>query len=186
MSDCFLGEIRLFAGYKIPAGWVACDGRSLSVQTYQALYSLIGNTYGGNSQNFNLPDLRSRLPIGQGNGLNLTPRTLAQTGGTPTVEVTDAQMPAHNHPLIVSNAPATIESPSGALYASFPNNFPATLNGMYTTNTSGAQQTFDHAMLSSTGGNQDHENVMLTFGINYMMATAGQYPPRPSEEATNG
>lgn len=64
--------------------------------------------------------------------------------------------------------------------------FPATLNGMYTTNTTGAQQTFDAALLDSVGGNEAHSNVMLTFGINYMMATAGLYPPRPSEEAANG
>ena len=83
MSDYFVGEIRLFAGAYAPANWHLCDGSLLSINTYQALYSLIGTTYGGvGVSTFGLPDLRGRIPIGQGQGTGLTNRVLGQNGGT--------------------------------------------------------------------------------------------------------
>lgn len=120
MADCFLGEIRIFAGDYAPEGWLLCQGQSLSVSEYQALYSVIGNTYGGDSVKFNLPNLMGRVPIGQGTGTGLTARTLGQSDGFATVTLTDATMPSHNHTFNVTTATATTVDPTNAMYASFP------------------------------------------------------------------
>src|SRR6185437_6177161 len=82
MSDWYLGEVRLFAGSYAPDGWHLCDGSTLPVNGNEALFSLIGTTYGGNgATTFGLPDLRGRLPVGQGQGPGLTARTIGQTQG---------------------------------------------------------------------------------------------------------
>jgi microcystin-dependent protein len=182
MSDCFLGEIRIFAGIRAPANWAFCDGRSLPIAGNEPLYSLIGTTYGGTSTTFCLPDLRSRLPIGQGNGVGLTPRTLAQTGGTETVTITEANLPVHNHGFQVSTLAAVSTDPTGAAYGTFPNSFPA-VTGLYVsdlTKPGTVKQVFNDIFLENSGGNASHENRMPSFGLNFIMALLGTYPPRPN------
>src|SRR5512140_3250313 len=93
MADYYLGQILMFAGNFAPAGWALCDGRLLSIQGNDALFSLIGTTYGGDgTTNFALPDLRGRVPVHQGAGF-----TLGQQQGQETVAVTTEQMPPHSH-----------------------------------------------------------------------------------------
>ena len=80
--DELMGTIKLFAGYYEPQGYMICDGRLLQISQYTALYSILGTSYGGNGQtNFALPDLRGRIPVGSGQGNNLSNVTLGQTGG---------------------------------------------------------------------------------------------------------
>lgn len=98
--DAFIGEVCLFAGGNIDDHfWLPCDGRNLPVgETYNALYSLIGNAYGGvPNQNFNLPDLRGRVPIGMGQAASGTNYVLGQAGGSATATISMAQLPEHNH-----------------------------------------------------------------------------------------
>lgn len=100
MSDPFIGEVRVFSYNFIPQGWKACDGSELNVAQYQALYAIIGNTFGGSpSKTFKVPDLRGQAVSGAGTGAGLTPRNLGNTYGVQTVTLTESQMPAHTHPL---------------------------------------------------------------------------------------
>jgi len=96
--DPILGMIILWGNPRIPNGWVPCDGRQLSIQQYTALFSLIGTYYGGNgTTTFNVPDLRSRVAVGIGQGAGLSSYALAEQGGVESVALTQAQLPAHNH-----------------------------------------------------------------------------------------
>jgi microcystin-dependent protein len=107
MSQPFIGEIRMFAGNFAPVGWMFCEGQLLSIAENDALFNLIGTTYGGDGQStFALPDLRGRLPIHQGNGF-----TLAATGGAETVNLTAQQIAAHSHPMLASNDIPTLSGP---------------------------------------------------------------------------
>lgn len=98
MAEPFLGQICIFPYTYAPAGWAECNGQQLSISQNQALYSLLGTTFGGNgSTYFNLPDLQGRLPMHLGNGEGLTPRTLAQKVGHEKFTMTPDQMPPHAH-----------------------------------------------------------------------------------------
>lgn len=112
MADGFVGEIRLFAGNYAPVNWLICDGRDVSISQYQVLYSLIGITYGGDGVNtFALPDLCGRLPMGQGTGTGLTPRTLGQKGGEQTVTLPVNKVPVHTHQVEATTSPAVSNNP---------------------------------------------------------------------------
>ena len=92
--DEFLATIKIFAGNFAPRGWMFCDGRLLPINQYTALFSLIGNYYGGDGRtNFALPDLRGRFPIGAGNGGSLTPVQLGEVGGTPSTTLHPNELP---------------------------------------------------------------------------------------------
>jgi microcystin-dependent protein len=98
IMDPMLGMIILWSSPRIPLGWLPCDGRQLTIQQYAALYAVIGIYFGGDGNTyFNLPDLRSRIPVGVGQGTNLSNYTLGQQGGTETVALNLAQLAAHNH-----------------------------------------------------------------------------------------
>jgi microcystin-dependent protein len=98
MGDQYLGEIRMVGFSFAPEGWALCNGQTLPISTYNALFSLLGTTYGGNgSTNFNLPDLQGRLPLHAGNGAGLPVYALGQKAGTQSVILTQQQMPQHTH-----------------------------------------------------------------------------------------
>lgn len=182
MSDCFLGEIRLFAGNYNPENWILCNGQSMSVQQYQALYSLIGVTYGGDGVNtFNVPDMRGRLPVGQGQGTGLTNRVIGQTGGEENHTVVEAEMPAHTHPVYATTAFATSTTagptmiygqvtPTTTQYGLYNATLPPTTTVV----------PFDTKAVSYAGGGQSHANTMTTTAISFIMATLGNYPTRPN------
>src|SRR5580765_3610287 len=105
MAEPFLGEIRAFGFYFAPLGWATCDGQIMSIAQNQALFSLLGTTYGGNgTTTFALPDLRSRVPVHQGQGPGLSPYAEGQAGGTEAVTLAAAQMPQHTHPVNASSS----------------------------------------------------------------------------------
>src|SRR6266480_4308295 len=100
MSEPFLGEIRTFGFNFAPRGWAQCNGQLLSISQNTALFSLLGTTYGGNGQTtFALPDLRSRVPIHQGQGPGLSQYSIGQSAGNESVTLNQSQMPAHIHPV---------------------------------------------------------------------------------------
>lgn len=173
--DYYLGEIRLFAGTFAPAGWHLCDGTTLNIADFDALYTLLGTTYGGDGQTtFMLPDLRSRVPVGQGAGPGLTNRALGQQFGVAQVTLTANQMPAHSHGLVASTAMATAAQPSGLVPAQNGSDLfyapqPAT----------GANpQTMVSASVTVTGGSLPHNNIMPSMAMNYIIALYGIYPSR--------
>src|SRR5437588_507679 len=112
MTQPYLGEIRLFGFYRIPANWQACDGTLLQISTNDARYAVIGTTYGGDGQTtFAVPDLRGRAPIHQGQGSGLTNRPIGQSFGFEQVTLLTQNLPVHNHAMIASQAAATTPSP---------------------------------------------------------------------------
>jgi microcystin-dependent protein len=96
--EVFLGSIMTFGFQFNPNGWQQCNGQTLAIQQYAALFSLLGTTYGGNgTTTFQLPNLQGRVPIGQGNGIGLTPRVLGEAAGTENISITINNMPSHTH-----------------------------------------------------------------------------------------
>lgn len=172
--EAFLGQIRIFAGDYAPEGWALCDGRSMTIQGNEALYSLIGTTYGGNGQTaFNLPDLRGRLPLHIGQApFSTTPTTnyaLGQQVGAETVALTQAQLPAHQHSVMVSTQPATTKIPSGSV-------LPGKTSAGFYENTTQTVSLADESLDPNVGGNQAHNNMMPTLVLNYIICTMGLYP----------
>ncbi len=182
--DAYTSQIILFAGNYEPEGWAFCDGRQLPINNYAALYSLIGTTYGGDGRTtFNLPDLRGRVAISQGQGVarspapQLTARVLGQQFGTETVSLQLAQMPAHSHALQAVNAPASALVPTSQLLA-------VTQGGdtAYITPPSGSTpvvQVLAPNAVSVAGAGQPHDNHMATQTLNYLICLNGFYPQRP-------
>jgi microcystin-dependent protein len=123
-GDNFIGQMLTVGFNFCPRGWVIAEGQILPINQNQSLYSLLGTTYGGDGRtSFALPDLRSRVNIGLGNGPGLTPRTWGQKGGAETVTLTTAELAAHNHTAVMkgtSNA-ANAGVGTGNLLASAPN-----------------------------------------------------------------
>ncbi len=182
MSEQFLGEIRIFAGSFAPQQWASCEGQTLQISDYQALYALIGTTYGGDGQtNFKLPDLRGRLPVGQGQGTNLTSRTLAQTPGQEDVTLTAANLPSHSHDFTATKGTADVLSPEPAAYYAAVN-ATGNVHGMYvdpaTAGATVTKQSFNDAVISNTGQDGRHVNVMPSLAIKYIIALQGLFPER--------
>jgi len=133
--EVFMGTIQPFAFNFAPSGWALCNGQILPIAQYQALFSLLGTYYGGNGQtNFMLPNLQGRLPMGMGNGLNLTPRVIGEISGTENVTATLNNLPNHTHALtgITANTTLQLANP-----ASNPANTPSATNSFIGTSGTG-------------------------------------------------
>lgn len=179
MADSYLGEIRMFAGNYAPDGWALCDGTLLPVSDNQALFALIGTTYGGNGvNNFALPDLRSRLPVGQGQGPALTARVIGQTFGAESVTLAPAQLPTHSHPFVVASNAASATAPGGNILAA-PN--PATINMFAAVDASKTSNNLatDTVGMSGQAQPQAHNNMMPSLSIGFIISTTGVYPTHP-------
>ncbi|MGE7955737.1 phage tail protein [Pseudomonas sp. NPDC089530] len=108
--EVFMGTIQAFSFNFPPSGWASCYGQTLGISQYQALFSLLGTYYGGNgTSNFQLPNLQGRLPIGQGNGLGLTPRVIGEVSGTESITATLNNLPTHTHTMAGLNAATTLQ-----------------------------------------------------------------------------
>ena len=179
MSDCYIGEIRLLPYLRgAPEGWQACDGSLLSIANYATLYQLLGTVYGGDGQQtFGVPDLRSRVPVHQGAGRNLTPRSLGEVGGNESITLMSMQMGAHSHVPLASTTAATSNMPTGNLLAALP----STLNtGYYNPNPAQATPvTFPATMLQPAGQSQPHDNTAPTLTLQYCIAWTGIWPAQP-------
>ncbi|MBI3286277.1 MAG: phage tail protein [Burkholderiales bacterium] len=175
MADPFLGEIRLFAGNYAPVGWLLCAGQTVSISQYEALYALLGTTYGGNgTTSFGLPNLSEKLAIGQGSGPGLTSRVLGQTCGAAAVTLTPTQLPLHTHVIQASTDVASTITPGATLSlgaVSPPSKFYD--NGEAT---AAATKAFSSLAFSTEGGNVPHDNLMPSLSLSYIIATAGIFP----------
>ena len=175
MSTPYIGEIRMFGfGTRgAPNGWQACDGSLLPISQYDALFALIGTTYGGDGQNtFGVPDLRGRVPIHQGQGPGLSNYVIGQMAGTETVTVLQTQMPAHTHTLVATTGAASSLTPGTSL-------LPGTISGdsFYDSDITGtAAVQMSPQSTSLAGGSQPHENTMPTLTVQYCIATQGIFP----------
>ena len=118
MSDPFIGEIRMFGASFPPAGWAFCDGQLIPISENDALFTLIGTTYGGDGQEtFALPNLQSRVPMHAGQGPDGITYQLAEAAGVESVTLSTNQIPIHNHIFIASNTVATSQLPGGNVAA---------------------------------------------------------------------
>lgn len=179
MSDPFIGEIRMFGGNFAPLNWAFCNGQLLSISEYDALFALIGTTYGGDGQStFGLPDLRGRIPIGEGSGPGLTPRVIGESAGTETVTLTQNQLPTHSHT-------ANVTSVTGDLPGPAINAVPAALASpgrFYAAPSNVAPQPHTVAMnpasIGPAGGNQPHDNIMPSLCVSFIISLAGVFPSR--------
>ncbi len=173
--DPYLGEIRIFAGNYAPSDWAFCDGRELSVVQNNALFSIIGITYGGDGKTtFKLPDLRGCAPMHFGNGPNLTPRTIAQSIGLITVTLNETQMPIHNHTAQGSSVVAGgIDNPTNAIWGS-----ESALSAKPYVNVKNAVA-MKADIVKPQGGNQPHNNMQPFVAMNFIICLEGIYPPKP-------
>lgn len=169
--DPYIGEVRMFAGNFAPVGWLICDGSSQSISQYSALYQLIGATYGGDGQlTFNLPDLRGRTPIHQGQGRGLSPRTLGDLLGSETVSLTAAQMPAHFHAVGANSGTGDISAPAaGCIWSTG-----STGEKQYSKNAPTASMS--PAATTAAGNGAPHNNMMPFQAVSFIIATEGIYP----------
>ena len=175
MSDAYAGEIRMFGGDYAPPGWHKCDGSLLSVNTYQLLFSLLGTAYGGDGvKTFGIPDLRGRIPVGQGLGPGMTNRVMGQAFGSEDVALTQAQLPAHSHTFAATKAQAVLPSPANAFFGAQTDN-----DKIYTQAKSGnVLAAMAAATVIPEGGSQPHNNRMPSLGITYIICLEGSYPTR--------
>lgn len=162
MSSPFLGQIIPVAFNFPPKNWAFCNGQTLPINQNQAIFALLGTTYGGNGQtNFQLPNLQSRVAMHVGGG-----HTLGQTGGTETVQLTANEIGAHAHSVTqpASKDEQTTNRPDGAYF---------TAGGGYG---SSADTAMGGTLTSAVGGNQAHANLQPSLALSFVIALAGIFP----------
>jgi len=172
MSEPFIAEVTIFAGNFAPRGWAFCDGTLLPIAQNTALFSLIGTTYGGDGRTTTqLPDLKGRAAVHQGQGPGLTRYRLGQKVGAETVALSGNQGGAHSHNLQASSAAADTPAPAGNLLADT-----TPLNHYGPADSLG--QIADAAISPVGGGGQAHNNMQPYLALNFIIALIGTYPPR--------
>ena len=166
MAEPFLSEIRIMSFGFAPQGWALCNGQLLPINQNQALFSLLGTTYGGDGRvNFALPDLRARVPIHMGSG-----HTLGERGGEQAHTLSIAELPTHAHVLTASSAAANAPvpfGPSGNLLADTATKIYGPANNLQATNAGG---------VTNTGGSQAHLNLQPFLTLNFSIALQGIFP----------
>lgn len=183
MSEPFIGQIELFGFTFPPRGWAFCQGQLQAISQNQALFSLLGTNYGGDGRTtFALPDLRGRIPIGQGQGSGLSGYTIGQVGGAEQVTLAPAQMPAHTHSLMVDAATAgssnnNVPASNEVLGQSAGKTHDGVKLDISLYNTAAPNAALDLRSVSTVGG-QPHENRMPYLALNFCIALQGIFPSR--------
>ncbi len=168
----FIGEVKMFAGNFAPRGWAKCDGQLLAISGNEALFSILGTTYGGDGRTtFGLPDLRGRVPMNWGQGAGLSNYVWGQQGGNESNTLSVAQMPGHTHPVNASTGDGNQSTPGGNLMAGT-----KILDPEYSDGT--ADVTMNANMIGSTGGNQAVENRQPYVTVTFIIALEGVFPSR--------
>lgn len=166
MSEPFLSEIKIVSFNFPPKGWALCNGQLLPINQNQALFALLGTTYGGNGQtNFALPNIRGRVPVHIGNG-----HTLGEAAGSTSVTVNIQQLPTHLHQLHGSSTTGTALIPSANLLAATPNQAYHSPDG--------ALVAMSPLAVTTVGGSQPHNNMMPYLVLNFIIALQGIFPSR--------
>ena len=162
MAEPFLSEIRVFSFNFAPKGWALCNGQLLPINQNQALFSLLGTTYGGDGRvNFALPNLQGSAPIHMGGG-----HTLGERGGEQNHTLSVAEMPTHTHPLVASSANASQAAPANTIQAA--------ANNAYTPPS--ALTTITPGTVTTVGGSQAHLNMQPFLTLNFSIALQGIFP----------
>ena len=164
MAEPFLSEIRIMSFSFPPKGWALCNGQLLPINQNQALFSLLGTTYGGDGRvNFGLPDLQGRVPIHMGSG-----HTLGERGGEQAHTLSISEIPTHTHVLNGSSAAGTLLIPAGGLPGQSASQlYQAPDNNLVAMNA---------GSVSNTGGSQAHQNMQPFLVLNFSIALQGIFP----------
>lgn len=185
----FIGEIRMFGGNFAPRSWANCDGQLLAINSNQALFSLLGTTYGGDGRTtFGLPDLRGRAPMHTGNGPGLTSRSQGQRSGSETNTMNILQMPAHNHLVETSGAKVAIKvhkapndqessDPADGILCDSNNDLFTTKPADASYN-NGDGGTIEGLTVGNTGGQQPINNMQPFLVVRFIIALQGIFPSR--------
>jgi len=165
MAEPFLSEIRLMSFQFAPKGWALCNGQLLPINQNQALFSLLGTTFGGDGRvNFALPDLRGRVPIHEGAG-----HTLGERGGEQAHTLTVGELPTHTHAVNAATAAAGgAVSPAGRVLGAVPNGYRSPAGGSL-----GAMRPDS---VTNTGGSQAHLNLQPYLTLSFCIALQGIFP----------
>ncbi|ASS73707.1 phage tail protein [Tumebacillus algifaecis] len=167
MSESYLGEIRMFAGNFAPQGWALCNGQLLSIAENEALFALLGTTYGGDGRTtFGLPNLQGRIPIHRS-----ATHPLGEAAGSEKVTLLASNLPQHTHIPMGSTTVGTDASPINAVWGTTAT---TKLYSDATTTVSMSNQ-----VLSAEGGNQPHDNMMPSTAISFIISLYGIFPPQP-------
>jgi microcystin-dependent protein len=166
VSSPYLSEVRIVAFNFPPKGWAFCNGQLLAINQNQALFALLGTTYGGNgTTTFALPDLRSRGPMHFGQGPGLASRSLGERSGEENHTLIASEMPAHTHLVNVVNTPGTQTTPAG--------NFFASNRGGYAES---GNVPMHSGAVANAGGSQPHANLPPYLTLNFCIALVGIFP----------
>jgi microcystin-dependent protein len=164
MSEPYIGEIRMFGGSFAPAGWAFCNGQLMPIAENDALFTLIGTTYGGDGQEtFALPDLQGRLPVHQGNGF-----ALGQAAGVEEVTLNGNQLPTHNHSFLGSHNQGATTNPPTNVVAQVPT------NKLYIQDP--ASVALNQASILPVGGSQPHTNLQPYLCVSFIISLFGVFP----------
>jgi microcystin-dependent protein len=166
----YIGDIMLIAFNFPPKNWALCNGQFLSIAQNQALFSILGTTYGGNGQTtFALPDLRDRVAIHMGQGPGLSNYAIGERSGEQAHTLSLAELPAHTHVARGSSAAGTSVSPAGMFAARNAAQIP-----QYGVN---VDAIMGAGAISTVGGSQPHSNMQPYLGLNFVIALVGYFPP---------
>jgi microcystin-dependent protein len=164
MGTPFLAEIRIVSFNFAPRGWALCNGQLLPINQNQALFSILGTTYGGDGRvTFALPDFRGRIPVHVGNGT-----TLGERSGEEFHTLNISELPAHNHFVQAQTADAATPTPT--------NNFLAGIPSYAYRNSLSSLTTLNPAVVPPVGGSQPHENRQPYLVLNFAIALQGVFP----------
>jgi len=167
MSQPFVGQLLLVPYNFNPSGYFFCQGQLIAISEFEALFNLIGTTYGGDGQNtFALPDMRGRTAVGTGTGSTGTSYVIGERAGLEQVTLTTSQLPQHTHGFACSTAAQGSAVPNNAVPASGPSIYNA---GVPSVN-------FAPGSITMAGGNQPHSNLQPYLVLNWCIAWAGIFP----------
>lgn len=168
MAEPFLGEIKIMSFNFAPKGWTMCNGQTLPINQNQALFSLLGTTYGGNGiTTFALPNLQGRTPMHMGNG-----HTLGQQGGEQSHTLSISELPVHIHQAQATSAVATTSAPDNTVMLAQSQG-----SSLYAPADANAQALAPNA-IANVGGSQPHQNMQPFLTLNFCIALQGIFPSR--------
>ena len=174
MSEPFMSEIKIMSFNFAPKGWALCNGQFLPINQNQALFALMGTTYGGDGRvNFGLPDLRGRIPIHMGNG-----HTLGERAGEEAHTLIQSEMPQHTHSLQGNTGDGTTETPAidTVLAKTVASANPGGNFNLLMYSTNAPNNSLWANTISNNGGSQPHENRMPYLVLNFCIALQGIFP----------